>query len=44
MAYGKAKYLVRRTQADKLLRDKASKISSDPKYDGYHRGLTSMVL
>ena len=43
MAYGKAKYLVRRTQADKVLRDKAFKIPSDPKYDGYQRGLASMV-
>ena len=39
MAYGKAKDFVRRTQSDKVLRDKAS----DPKYDGYQRGLASMV-
>ena len=43
MAYGKAKDLVRRTQSDKILRDKAFKIASDPKYDGYQRGLASMV-
>ena len=43
MAYGKAKYLVRRSQSDKVLRDKPSKIASDPKYDGYQRGLASMV-
>ena len=43
MAYGKAKDLVRRTQSDKVLRDKAFKIASDPKYDGYQRGLVSMV-
>ena len=43
MAYGKAKDLVRRTQSDKVLRDKAFKIASDPKYDGYQRGLASMV-
>ena len=43
MAYGKAKDLVRRTQSDKVLRDKAIKIASDPKYDGYQRGLASMV-
>ena len=43
MAYGKAKDLVRRTQSDKVLRDKAFKIASDSKYDGYHRGLESMV-
>ena len=43
MAYGKAKDLVQRTQSDKFLREKAFKISSDPKYDGYQRGLASMV-
>ena len=43
MAYGKAKDLVKRTQSDKVLRDKAFKIASDPKYDGYQRGLASMV-
>ena len=43
MAYGKAKDLVQRTQSDKVLRDKAFKIASDPKYDGYQRGLASMV-
>ena len=39
MAYGKSKDLVRRTQSDKVLRDKAN----DPKYDGYQRRLASMV-
>ena len=34
---------MRRTQSDKTLRDKAFKIVSDPKYDGYQRGLASMV-
>ena len=43
MAYGKAKDLVRRAQSDKILRDKAFNIASDPKYDGYQRGLASMV-
>ena len=43
MVYGKAKDLVRRTQSDKALRDKEFKIASDPKYDGYQRGLASMV-
>ena len=43
MAYGKAKDLVRRTQSDKILRDKAFKIAIDQKYDGYQRGLASMV-
>ena len=43
MSYGKSKDLVKRTQSDKVLRDKAFKIASDPKYDGYQRGLASMV-
>ena len=43
MAYCKSKDLVKRTQSDKVLRDKAFKIVSDPKYDGYQRGLASMV-
>ena len=43
MTYGKSKDLTKRTQSDKFLRDKAFKIASDPKYDGYQRGLASMV-
>ena len=43
MAYGKTKDLVKRTQSDKVLKDKAIKIASDPKYDGYQRGLASIV-
>ena len=43
MAYGKSKDLVKRTQSDKVLKDKAFKIASNPKYDGYQRGLASMV-
>ena len=35
MAYGKTKDLVKRIQSDKVLKDKAFKISSDPKYDRY---------
>ena len=38
MAYGDFKDLKRRTQSDKVF-----KISSNPKYDGYQRGLASMV-
>ena len=34
-AYGDFKDLARRTQSDKVSRDKAFKIASDPKYDGY---------
>ena len=43
MAYGDFKYLARRTAAEKVLRDKAFNIAKDPKYDGYQRGLASMV-
>ena len=43
MAYGDFKDLAKRTAADKVLRDKAFKIASDQKYDGYQGGLTSMV-
>ena len=32
-----------RTQSEKVFRDKAFKIASGPKYDGYQRGLASMV-
>ena len=42
MAYGKSKDLVKRTQSDKVSKDKASKIASDPNCDGYQRGLASM--
>ena len=43
MASGKSKNLEKRTQSDNVLRDKAFKIAIDPKYDGYQRGLASMV-
>ena len=43
MAYGKSKDLVKKTQSDKVLRDKAFKIASSPKCDGYQRGLASMI-
>ena len=43
MAYEKSKDLVKRTQSDKVLGDKAFKIASNPKYDVYQRGLASMV-
>ena len=43
MAYGEFKDLAKRTAADKALRDKAFKIASDWKYDGYQRELASMV-
>ena len=43
MAYNKYKDLDRRTQSDKVLKNKAFKIASDPRYNGYERGLASMV-
>ena len=43
MAYGKSKDFAKRTQSDKVLRDKAFAIASDPKYDGCQRGLASML-
>ena len=43
MAYGDFKDLTKRTASDKILRDKAFNIAKNPKYDGYQRGLTSMV-
>ena len=42
MAYGKLKDLAKRTESDKVLRNKAFEIASDPKYDGYQWGLASM--
>ena len=43
MAYGDFKDLARRTASDKVLRDKAFNIAKNSKYDGYQRGLSSMV-
>ena len=43
MAYGDFKGLAKRTATDEVLRNKAFKIASDQKYDGYQRGLASMV-
>ena len=43
MTYGKSKDLARKTQSDKVLEDKALRIESNPKHDGYQRGLVSMV-
>ena len=43
MTYGKTKDLVKRTQSDKFLKDKAFKIGSNPKFGGYQRRLASMV-
>ena len=43
MAYGDFKDLKSRTQSDKVLKDKAFETASNPNYDGYQRGLASMV-
>ena len=42
-AYSDSKDLTKRTVADKILKNKAFGIAKDPKYDGYQRGLASMV-
>ena len=43
MAYGDFKDLKRRTASDKILRDKTFNVAKNPKYDGYQRGLASIV-
>ena len=42
-AYADHKDLINRTETDKVLRGKAYDIASNPEYDGYQRGLASMV-
>ena len=43
MTYGDYKDLARRTAFNKVLRGKAFNITKNPKYDGYQRGIASMV-
>ena len=43
MANDKSKDLAKSTQSGKVLRDETFKVTCDPKYDGYQRGLASMV-
>ena len=43
LAYGDFKDLKRRAQSDKFIKDRVFEIASNPKYDGYQRGLASMV-
>ena len=43
IVYSKLKDLAKRTQPDKILRDKAFETASNPKYDGYQTRLASMV-
>ena len=42
-AYAKYKYVENRLISDQKLRNSAYDIASNPKYDGYQRGLASMV-
>ena len=42
-AYSDSKDLTKRTVADKILRNRAFNIAKDQKYDGYLRGLASVV-
>ena len=42
-AYSASKYLTKRTVADKILKNRAFNIAKDQKYDGYQRGLASMI-
>ena len=44
VVYGDFKELKRRTFSDRFLRDKAFNIAKNPKYDGYQRGIVSMVF
>ena len=43
MAYGDFKYLTRRAASDKIVCNKALNITKNPKYDGYQRGVASVV-
>ena len=43
MAYGDFKDLPRRTASDKVLHNKEYDIAKYPEYDGYQRGLASIV-
>ena len=44
MAYGDFKDSTKRTAVDKVLRDKPFNVAKNPKYDGYQRGLASMLF
>ena len=43
MAYGDFKDSTKSTASDKVLHEKVFNIAKNPKYDGYQRGLDSMV-
>ena len=42
-AYSDSKDLTKRTAADKIFKKRAFNIAKDQKYDGYQKGLASMV-
>ena len=42
-AYANHKDLINKIEADKVRKDKAYNIASNPEYEGYQRGLASMV-
>ena len=44
MSYGKSKDLTKKTQLNKVLKDKAFKIASDPKYDGHYGSMVYKFL
>ena len=44
MAYGDFKDLAKTTASDNVLRDKASNVAKNPKYDGYQRGIASIYF
>ena len=41
--YSDSKDLAKRTVSDKILKNRAFEIAINPKYDGYQRGLASMM-
>ena len=43
MSYNKSKNLERRTQSDTVLKNKAFKIASDPRKNGYEGSLASLL-
>ena len=43
MSYGELQDLWRRTNFDKVLRDKAFNITKNSNYDGYQHGLSSVI-
>ena len=44
MVYGKYKDLPKRTESDNVLRNKAFRIASNPKYHGYERAFNGLQV